>query len=84
MENYENDIPKYRKKIQKKSVKKSDHKHDKIPCRVHHKSIYGNKVMEYDLLGWYCSICGKVHGEKLISQNDLDKYNDLEIKEETL
>ena len=83
MEKYENDIPKYRKKTHKKSTKKSNHKHDKIPCRVHYNSMYGNKIMEYDLLGWYCSICGKVCGEKIISQKDLDKYSNLEVKEET-
>ena len=54
------DIPKHKKKVKHNSPKKSNHKHNKIECIVEKNFIYGNKPHKWTMLGWYCSICGKV------------------------
>ena len=82
MINLKNEIPKHRKKAKHQPPKKQDHKHNKIKCIVIKKFTYGNKPHTWNMLGWYCDICGKVEGEVIEFCVDLkEKYPNLEVKE---
>lgn len=50
------DVPKYRKRRRKKTVKKSNHKHDYKPCLVY----MWKSIMRAER----CEICGKINNEK--------------------
>lgn len=79
----EREIAKHKKKSKRTAPKKLDHKHNKIKCIVKYHYTYGNKSNIWFMLGWYCSICGKVKGERLEPNENLkEKYPNLEIKEE--
>lgn len=76
------EIPKYRKKAKHNNPKKSNHKHNKIKCIVIKKFTYGNKPHTWNMLGWYCDICGRVEGEHIDLLEDLkEKYPNLEVRE---
>lgn len=63
--NFVDDIPKYKKKSQKKAPKKADHKHLCEPCVIEHPKDWYKKEHERsgelaaDIYG-YCPVCGKV------------------------
>lgn len=79
----EREIARHKKKSKQHAPKKLDHKHNKIKCIVKRSFTYGNKPHSWLMLGWYCDICGKVKGEKLVFNEDLkEKYHNLEVKEE--
>lgn len=79
MFNTENEIPKHRKKTQHK-CKKSDHKHNYLPCYVNYDflNIITNKMERKNLLATYCNICGFI-GNVLFFHTDnntiQNKYN---------
>ena len=62
------DIPRYRKKSHKKPPKKSNHKHEFVPCvfiEKYHKYYYVSPSPQHEqrdvyTIGRYCHICGKV------------------------
>jgi hypothetical protein len=65
MESINNDIPKYKKKSQRKPPKKSKHKHIYEPCLLeiplewyaHPHERSGKTCMKF---GSYCPVCGKI------------------------
>lgn len=63
--NFTDDIPKYKKKSQKKPPKKAKHKHLSEPCVIdvprdwYKKEHERSGEMKSDIYG-YCPICGKV------------------------
>lgn len=86
---FENEIPKHRKKINK-TIKKSKHKHIYKICL-----LYDTKS-KYYYKGSYCTVCGKIGNWgmetkrnemgsiQMLSQEELkQKYKDCEIKEIT-
>lgn len=65
--NFTDDIPKYRKKSQKKPPAKADHKHTYEPCIIEIPEDWWNKPHErHGKIEWrpyiysYCPVCGKV------------------------
>lgn len=77
-----NEIAKYMKKTKHHTPKKLKHKHNKIECIVEKHFIFGNKPHTLNMLGWYCDICGKVKGERIVLFEELrEKYSYLEVKE---
>lgn len=64
--NYDNEIPKYRKKAQHKAPKKSKHKHIYKDCMV----SYTQRILGEDKTiiskATYCPICGKIGDIKMI------------------
>lgn len=63
--NYDNEIPKYKKKSPAKPPKKSKHKHDYIPCILSYPEDWWNKKhlrnrKMKDVIAAYCPICGKL------------------------
>ena len=90
MDYFNDEIPKYKKKSNKKTVSKSKHKHIYKDCLL--KEDRTNSL----LLSKYCTICGKVgdieffvseriEGTKyyrvLSDKELLEKYSDYEVKE---
>lgn len=83
--------PRYIKKKKKKSVKKSDHKHQYADCIFDPEMTLGGKRWYY--AGRYCTICGRIDnayiggniqitGDKPIFKADLfDKYVQLGTSE---
>ena len=59
--NIPNDIPKYKKKSNHTN-KKSDHKHNYLPCYINYSYIIPNTnhVASKYLLSTYCTICGQI------------------------
>lgn len=90
----DNETPKYRKKREKKSLKKADHKHIyDLQVLFHRISKNG---FEFYCPGWLCSICGKQgdiqffetektsngYAWQLLTNDEiLTKYKNLEIIE---
>lgn len=63
---YQEDVAKYRKKSQKKTPRKSKHKHDYQPCVLQYERAEFDKVHGFtptgieERVGSYCPICGKI------------------------
>ena len=63
--NFNNDIPKYRKKSTAKPPAKAKHKHEYVPCLIEHPWAWWGKPHEREqskrVLSFrsYCPICGK-------------------------
>lgn len=78
------EIPKYRKKKQKKTVKKSNHKHDySKEVLIKRKMRQGNYRYNYAKV---CSICGKIGEENYFESKKVDgsNYDRLLSQEEIL
>lgn len=90
MDYFNDEIPKYKKKSNKKTVSKSKHKHTYKGCLLKE-----DRTNSY-LLSEYCTICGKlgdtqfivterIEGTKyyrvLSDKELLEKYSDYEVKE---
>ena len=63
--NYENDVPKYKKKSAAKAPKKAKHKHLCEPCILEYPVDWWNKEHlrkpeMKSVIGAYCPICGKI------------------------
>lgn len=85
--NYNNEIPKYKKKSNKQN-KKSKHKHTYKPCLIHEKE--DNMYVR----GEYCTICGKLNNiilfdtvetdnkcTRMLSEKEfIEKYKHYELK----
>ena len=63
---YQEDVAKYRKKSQKKTPKKSKHKHDYQPCVLQYSRDEFDKAHGFtptgikEIIGSYCPVCGKI------------------------
>lgn len=60
---YKNDIPKYKKKMESdtsKSNRKSKHRHHYEECLIQYKFSFGNKNYIRTEPSSYCTICGKI------------------------
>ena len=59
------DVPKYRKRAKKTTVKKADHEHENSFCVFEYKNSYytieHGRVSKLDTsIGEYCPVCGKI------------------------
>lgn len=64
MDNFDQEIPKYRKNTGSnisKVKKKSKHKHQYEECLIQYKSIFIGKTHLNTSLYTYCTICGKIN-----------------------
>ena len=71
MIDFDNDVPKYKKKAKKNTPKKSDHKHVYEDCVFHFPAESWHP--ESFTIGSYCPVCGKIGttiNEKWVNRTD--------------
>lgn len=75
----DNEIPNYKKKRHKKSVKKSNHAHSYLPCLYFMKD-----TPNIIFLGDRCVICGKIGSRRMVTESVAGAYSRMLTNDEVL